>query len=81
MEKEEFRELTKNIEKAKKIRSEMYSLWCTELYRLSIANMVNSHLKHILLHYINSLKVEYLISYSYYFSLSIATKSYGFRIV
>ena len=30
----------KSVDKAKKIRGEMHSLWCTELYRFSIANMV-----------------------------------------
>ncbi|CAF0962023.1 unnamed protein product [Brachionus calyciflorus] len=37
--KEEYKELYQSIEKAKKKRAEMHSLWCTELYRLSIANM------------------------------------------
>lgn len=45
--KEELSKIYKEIERAHKIRGEMHSLWTTELYRLSIANMVNqnSHLK------------------------------------
>lgn len=39
MSKEEYKEFYSIIEKAKKKRAEMHSLWCTELYRLSIANM------------------------------------------
>ena len=37
--KEEFKEYVKKRDAALKISSEMHSLWCTELYRLSIANV------------------------------------------
>lgn len=37
--KEEYRAYLREKDLAAKIRSEMYSLWCTELYRLSIANL------------------------------------------
>lgn len=40
MSKEEFRTYLREKTKAEKVRAEMHSLWCTELYRLSIANMV-----------------------------------------
>lgn len=30
----------KKKKEAQKVRAEMHSSWCTELYRLSIANMV-----------------------------------------
>jgi len=39
MSKEEYKNFVKAKENAKKIRAEMHSLWSTELYRLSIANM------------------------------------------
>lgn len=41
MDKDEAKKYYKAAEEAKKVRAEMYSLWTTELYRLSIANMVN----------------------------------------
>jgi DNA-directed RNA polymerase len=37
--KEKLNKLYREIERTKKIRAEMHSLWCSELYRLSIANM------------------------------------------
>lgn len=43
VDKDEVRRIYKSIEQAKKIRAEMYSLWTTELYRLSIANMVKKN--------------------------------------
>lgn len=43
--KDELRKIWKKIEHAKKTRAEMYSLWTTELYRLSIANMVLLYFK------------------------------------
>lgn len=42
VDKDEVRRIYKSIEQAKKTRAEMYSLWTTELYRLSIANMVKA---------------------------------------
>lgn len=43
--KKEYMQLLKEIDSAKKIRGEMFSLWCTELYRLSIANLVSTIIK------------------------------------
>ncbi len=40
MDKEELKTIYRTIGQAHKVRAEMYSLWTTELYRLSIANMV-----------------------------------------
>ena len=39
IDKEEFKMYIKKKEAAQKVCNEMHSLWCTELYRLSIANM------------------------------------------
>lgn len=48
MSKEEYKAFAREKSKVEKIRSEMHSLWCTELYRLSIANMVGCKLNTLL---------------------------------
>jgi DNA-directed RNA polymerase len=39
MPKDQYLALGREIAKARQVQAEMHSLWCTELYRLSIANM------------------------------------------
>ena len=53
-----YREYLKQKQNVDKVRAEMHSLWCTELYRLSIANMyrdkvtIREIIAFILLHFI-----------------------------